>query len=60
MGVVYIVLMITNLGLGPNIETTGVVGASTDRNRAMSLKTRAEQAMKREGRRFVVVEEQMQ
>ncbi len=54
---VYVVLMITNLGLGPNIETTGIVAVAASYERAEIAKVRAEAKLSKENRHFVIQEE---
>jgi len=51
---VFVVLIITNLGLGPNIETTSVVCVTDSFQRAEQERDRAASALKGEGRRFVI------
>lgn len=56
---VYVVLLVTNLGLGPHIETTGIICVTQTYERAVVEKDRAEAALKGEGRRFVIETEQL-
>ncbi len=54
---VYIVLMVTNLGLGPNIQTTGIICAADTYERAVTERDLAASALKGEGRSFVIQSE---
>jgi hypothetical protein len=51
---VYVVLMIVNLGLGPKIETTGIVCVTDSYEVALIEKERAETVLKGDGRRFEI------